>query len=71
MESTGEYWMPIYNILENDYAIVLTHSKQVKAIRGKKTDKKDAKWIADLFQHDTLLPEALCRLLTSPSSVTL
>jgi len=52
MESTGKYWIPVYNVLENDCSIVLVHPKYVKAIRGKKTDKKDAKWIADLFKHD-------------------
>jgi transposase len=52
MESTGKYWMPIYNILEPTCKIVLSHPKYVKAIRGKKTDKKDAKWIADIFKHD-------------------
>lgn len=52
MESTGKYWIPVYNILETDCKIVLTHPKYVKAIRGKKTDKKDAKWIADIFKHD-------------------
>lgn len=52
MESTGKYWIPVYNILESDCNIVLAHPKYVKAIRGKKTDKKDAKWIADIFKHD-------------------
>ena len=52
MESTGKYWIPIYNILESDCKIVLAHPKYVKAIRGKKTDKKDARWIADVFKHD-------------------
>lgn len=52
MESTGKYWIPIYNILEPTCHIVLAHPKYVKAIRGKKTDKKDAKWIADIFKHD-------------------
>ena len=52
MESTGKYWIPIYNILEPSCKIVLAHPKYVKAIRGKKTDKKDAKWIADIFKHD-------------------
>ena len=52
MESTGKYWIPVYNVLEHDCSIVLAHPKYVKAIRGKKTDKKDAKWIADLFKHD-------------------
>jgi len=52
MESTGKYWIPIYNILERTCKIVLAHPKYVKAIRGKKTDKRDAKWIADIFKHD-------------------
>ncbi len=52
MESTGKYWIPIYNILESTCKIVLAHPKYVKAIRGKKTDKKDAKWIADIFKHN-------------------
>ena len=52
MESTGKYWIPVFNILEDSYNITLAHPKYVKAIRGKKTDKKDAKWIADLFKHD-------------------
>ncbi len=52
MESTGKYWIPIYNILEPTCKIVLAHPKYVKAIQGKKTDKKDARWIADIFKHD-------------------
>ncbi len=52
MESTGKYWIPVYNILEPTCKNVLAHPKYVKAIRGKKTDKKDAKWIADIFKHD-------------------
>lgn len=52
MESTGKYWIPVFNILEATCSIVLAHPKYVKAIRGKKTDKKDARWIADLFKHD-------------------
>ena len=52
MESTGKYWIPVYNILEPTCNIVLAHPKYVKAIRGKKTDKRDAKWIADICKHD-------------------
>jgi transposase len=52
MESTGKYWIPVFNILEHSCSITLAHPKYVKAIRGKKTDTKDAKWIADLFKHD-------------------
>ncbi|WP_408641309.1 IS110 family transposase [Serpentinicella alkaliphila] len=44
--------MPLFNVLEDSCNITLAHPKYVKAIRGKKTDKKDAKWIADLFEHD-------------------
>lgn len=52
MESTGKYWIPVYNNLESDCFTVLAQPKYVKAIHRKKTDKKDAKWIADLFKHD-------------------
>lgn len=52
MESTGKYWFPVHNILEESCHVVVSHPKFVKAIKGKKTDKKDAQWIADLFKHD-------------------
>ena len=55
MESTGKYYIPVYNILEENCNAFVAHPKYVKAIRGKKTDKKDAKWIADLFKHDLIL----------------
>jgi transposase len=51
MESTGKYWIPVYNILEPSCKITLAHPKYVKAIRGKKTDKKDSVWIANLHKH--------------------
>jgi transposase len=52
MESTGKYWFHIHKALEQTCNVVVTHPKFVKAIKGKKTDKKDAQWIADLFKHD-------------------
>lgn len=52
MESTGKYWIPIFNYLEKDIDVCLTHPKYVKAIKGKKTNKKDSKWIADLYKFD-------------------
>jgi transposase len=55
MESTGKYWIPVFNILEDTCRVVLAHPKYLKAIRGKKTDKKDARWIADLFKHDLVV----------------
>ncbi len=52
MESTGKYWIPVFNILEKSCSVCLTHPKYVKAIKGKKTDKKDAKRISELFKCD-------------------
>jgi len=53
MESSGKYWIPVFNALEKaDVNVCLTHPKYVKAIKGKKTDKKDAKWISELFKCD-------------------
>ena len=59
MESTGKYWIPIFNYLENDIDVCLTHPKYVKAIKGKKTDKKDSKWIADIGNGHTVLDAIL------------
>ncbi|HIS37885.1 MAG TPA: IS110 family transposase [Candidatus Onthousia faecavium] len=56
MESTGEYWIPVYNILEEKIHCIITHPKYVRTILGKKTDKKDAKWIADMFKHGLVEP---------------
>lgn len=63
MESTGKYWIPVYNILETDCKIVLAHPKYVKAIRGKKTDKKDAKWIADTIAIARMFLTAIYNIL--------
>ncbi len=67
LESTGKYWIPIYNVLEDEMDICLAHPKYVKAIRGEKTDKKDAQWIADLYKHDlvagSFIPPAKIRQL--------
>ena len=53
MESTGKYWIPVFNILEErGFTICLAHPKYTKAIKGQKTDKKDSKWICDLYKHD-------------------
>ena len=50
MESTGKYWTPLWNILEVDLKPVVVHPKYVKALKGQKTDIKDAEWIAKLFR---------------------
>jgi transposase len=58
MESTGEYWKPIYNVLEEatDLEIILANSQQVKGLRGHKTDPEDAHWLAHLLRHDMIRP---------------
>ena len=52
MESTGKYWIPIFYYLEDDFNITIANPKYIKAVKGKKTDKKDSIWITDLFKHD-------------------
>jgi transposase len=55
MESTGVYWKPVYNLLEVlDIKILLVNAQHVKAVPGRKTDVKDAEWIADLLRHGLL-----------------
>jgi len=49
MESTGVYWKPVYNILESDFEILLVNARHIKHVPGRKTDKKDSKWIAKLL----------------------
>lgn len=56
MESTGKYWIPVFNILEVECNCVITHPKYVRTIPGKKTDKKDSVWIADMFKHGLVEP---------------
>jgi transposase len=54
MESTGVYWRPIWNILEDELALMLVNAQHIKAVPGRKTDLKDAEWIADLLRHGLL-----------------
>ena len=54
MESTGDYWKPIYNILENNLEILLVNAQHIKAVPGRKTDVKDSEWIAELLRHGLL-----------------
>ena len=49
MESTGVYWKPVYNIMEADFEIILVNARHIKNVPGRKTDKKDSKWIAKLL----------------------
>jgi len=51
MESTGSYWKPIYNLLEDRFELLLVNARHLKAVPGRKTDVKDAEWIAQLLRH--------------------
>ena len=56
MESTGVFWKPIYNLLEGTFELLLCNAKHIKQVPGRKTDVKDAEWIAQLLQCGLLKP---------------
>ncbi len=51
MESTGVFWKPIYNLLEDEFTLLVVNAHHIKTVPGRKTDVKDAEWIADLLRH--------------------
>jgi transposase len=54
MESTGVYWKPVYTILEGAFELIVANAERIKKVPGRKTDVKDAEWIADLLLHGLL-----------------
>jgi transposase len=54
VESTGEFWKPLYNLLEGHVEILVVNAQHVKNVPGRKTDVKDAEWLADLLRHGLL-----------------
>jgi transposase len=60
MESTGVYWKPVLNVLEDDsqylLKVILANPQQVKAVTGHKTDPHDARWLAHLLRHGMIRP---------------
>jgi transposase len=54
MESTGEYWKPIFNLLEGNFQVFLVNASHVKRVPGRKTDKADARWLARLMRYGLL-----------------
>jgi transposase len=52
--ATGGYWKPVFNLWEGNLTVLVVNAQQIKAVPGRKTDIKDAEWIADLFQHGLL-----------------
>jgi len=67
MESTGKYYIPLYNLLEDDFHVTVANPKWVAAIKGNKDDVKDSKWIADLFRvgyvPNSFIPSRPIRIL--------
>src|SRR5215217_7149084 len=56
MESTGVYWKPIWDLFEGLFELLLVNAEHIKKVPGRKTDVKDAEWIAQLLQHGLLTP---------------
>lgn len=54
MESTGVYWKPVYNLLEGQFELLVVNAQHLKAVPGRKTDVRDAEWIAELLAHGLL-----------------
>jgi transposase len=56
MESTGEFWKPLYNLLEGSFTVWVVNAAHIKHVPGRKTDVKDAEWIAELLAHGLMRP---------------
>jgi transposase len=56
LESTGEYWKPVYNLLEGNFSVLLVNPQHIKHVPGRKTDVKDAEWLNELLAHGLLRP---------------
>ena len=56
MESTGVYWKPVYNLLEDEFTVMVVNAAHIKRVPGRKTDVTDAQWTAQLLQHGLLRP---------------
>jgi transposase len=56
LESTGDYWKPVFNILEDSFEVWLVNAQHVKRVSGRKTDVKDSEWLAELMLHGLLKP---------------
>lgn len=56
MESTASYWKPIFHVLEGHLDVLVVNAQHLKAVPGRKTDLKDAEWIADLLSYGLLHP---------------
>ena len=69
MESTGEFWKAVYQILEASFTVLVVNAQHIKTVPGRKTDVKDAEWIADLLRHG-LLKASFIPHLPNPTCAT-
>ena len=71
MESSGVYWKPVWNILERQFTVVLANAQHIKNVPGRKTDQKDAEWIAQLLQYGLLRPSYVpCEIIRDLRDLT-
>jgi len=71
MESSGVYWKPVWNILERQFTVVLANAQHIKNVPGRKTDQKDAEWIAPLLQYGLLRPSYVpCEIIRDLRDLT-
>ncbi len=56
MESTGVYWKPVYHVLAGTVEVFIGNAHEMRSRPGKKTDKRDAAWIAELLAHGLIRP---------------
>lgn len=70
MESTGVYWKPIWNLLEDRFDLMLVNARHVKQVTGRKTDVKDCQWIAQLLRHGLLKRSFIPGIVRSGSCAT-
>lgn len=71
MESSGVYWKPVWNIIEGQFTVVLVNAQHIKNVPGRKTDQKDAEWIAQLLQHGLLRPSYVpCEIIRDLRDLT-
>ena len=56
MESTGEFWKPVFNVLESSFEVMIVNAAHVSQVPGRKTDQSDAEWLAELLAYGLLKP---------------
>ena len=60
MESTGPYWKPVFNVLEDGFTLILANARHIKNVPGRKTDVKDSEWICKLLRSGLCWRRVLC-----------